>query len=317
MARRFARSPTKNRCVISVLVILSAGMVAAQQADWYPSRWGAEDVLGAANRLTEAKVLEAKNLMRSGQVYELARIYEPGMPLFGTRHFSLRVPYQTGPLGSNETTYHESVISGELGQVGTKFDGLGHIGIGDLYYNGRSRHDFATPEGLTSFGMEQVPPIVTRGVLIDVARFKGVERLDAGYEVTAADLRGALQSQGVDIGPGDVVLLHTGWGTLWQDPTQYMASWPGIGLEAAQFLVDQEIVMVGGDTQGTEVQPNPDPALAFPVHQLLLTKNGIYNLENLATEVLAADQVYEFAFFYAPLPLKGSPGSPGNPLAIR
>ena len=91
----------------------------------------------------------------------------------------------------------------------------------------------------------------------------------------------------------------------------------GIGLEAAEFLIGANIVMVGSDTWATEVLPNPDPALAFPVHQLLLTKSGVYNMENVATEVLAADEVYEFAFVYAPLLLKGSAGSPGNPIAIR
>ena len=120
------------------------------------------------------------------------------------------------------------------------------------------------------------------------------------------------------IGAGDVVLIHTGWGSLWmEDNERFNASEPGIGLEAAEFLIDAEIVMVGSDTWATEVVPNPDPSLAFPVHQLLLAKNGVYNIENLATERLAADEVYEFAFIFAPLPLRGSAGSPGNPIAIR
>ena len=301
-----------------VLGLALATPVLAQQDDWYPSPWGPDDRRGASNRLTTAKVLSAAGLITAGEVYRLGRTYEIGMPLVGNRHYSLRIPVMSGPLGVNDVTWHESIISGEIGQVGTQFDGLGHIGIGDLSYNGLSRHDFVTPEGLTSLSVEQVDPIVTRGVLIDVAAHKGVALLADAYEITEADLRGALDRQGVEVSAGDVVLIHTGWGSLWmEDNTRFGATAPGIGMEAAQYLVDQEIVMVGSDTWGTEVIPNPDASLVFPVHQLLIAKNGIYNMENLATEVLAARQVYEFMFVYAPLPLKGAPGSPGNPVAIR
>ncbi|HJO05011.1 MAG TPA: cyclase family protein [Acidobacteriota bacterium] len=300
------------------LVLALVTVANAQQADWYPSEWGSDDRRGAANRVTPAKVLAAAELITQGEVYELGRAYENGMPLYGNRHYSLRIPVMSGPVGDNDVTWHMSVVSSQIGQVGTQFDGLGHIGIGDLYYNGLSRHDIVTPEGLTSLGVEEVGPIVTRGVLIDVAAYKGVAILDGDYEIMAADLQGALDRQGVRISTGDVVLIHTGWGSLWmEDNARFNARAPGIGVDAAQFLVDEEIVMVGSDTWGTEVIPNPDPSLVFPVHQLLIAKNGIYNMENLATEVLVDDQTYEFVFVYAPLPLKGAPGSPGNPVAIR
>lgn len=300
------------------LTMAQVDFASAQQADWYPSQWGPDDRRGAANHLTPAKVLSAVELITKGETYELGRVYETGMPLVGNRHYSLRIPVMSGPLGDNEVTWHESIISGELGQISTQLDGLGHVGIGDLSYNGLSFHDFATPEGYLSLGVEQVGPIVTRGVLIDVAAHKGVAMLEGAYEITADDLRGALDRQGVRITTGDVVLIHTGWGALWmKDNDRFGANAPGIGMEAAQFLVDQEIVLVGSDTWGTEVLPNPDPSQVFPVHQLLIAKNGIYNMENLATEVLAEDQAYEFVFVYAPLPLKGAPGSPGNPVAIR
>jgi len=138
------------------------------------------------------------------------------------------------------------------------------------------------------------------------------------YEITAPDLTGALEQQGTEIRPGDVVLIHTGWGSLWmRDNERFVQTQPGIGLEAGQYLVDRQIVMAGSDNWGIEVVPNPDDSLAFPVHQLFILKNGIYNLENLATEELAADGVYEFAFIFTPLRLKGATGSPGNPIAIR
>jgi kynurenine formamidase len=240
------------------------------------------------------------------------------MPVFGTRHFSIRIPNVFGPNGSNNMFYHDEIISGELGQVGTQFDGLGHIGIGDLFYNGNNRAEFAKAEGLTTLGVENVGAIATRGVLLDIAAYKGLAQLSANYEITADDLRGAMKRQSIDIRSGDVVLLHTGWGALWmKDNVKFAATAPGIGLRAAQLLVDEEIVMVGSDTWAVEVVPNPDASMAFPVHQLLIPRNGIYIFENLATEELARDNVSEFAFFFAPLRLKGATGSPGNPLAVR
>jgi kynurenine formamidase len=214
--------------------------------------------------------------------------------------------------------YHDEIVSAEIGQVGTQFDGLGHIGVGDLFYNGNDRAEFARGDGLTKLGVENVGAITTRGVLVDVAAFKGVARLEGGYEVTLADLQGALGRQNTEVRSGDVVILHTGWGSLWlEDNARFGASAPGIGLDAARYLVEREVVLVGSDTWATEVVPNPNPDLQFPVHQLLIPQSGIYIFENLATEELARDRAYEFAFFFAPLKLKGATGSPANPLAIR
>lgn len=308
----------RSRWIVSVVAAGVAGVAVGQADDWYPSPWGPADQRGAANRITPAKVLEAKGLMTLGTVYQLGRVYESSMPLFGTRHFSLRIPQTYGPLGSNRTMYHDETVSAEIGQVGTQFDGLGHIGVGDLFYNGNDRGEFSKGDGLTKLGVENVGPLVTRGVLVDVAAFKGVARLDGGYEITRADLTGALARQRTEIRSGDVVIVHTGWGSLWNvDNAAFGASAPGVGLEAAQWLVEREVVLVGSDTWATEVVPNPNPELAFPVHQLLIPRNGIYIFENLLTEELARDRVYEFAFFFAPLKLKGGTGSPANPLAIR
>jgi kynurenine formamidase len=295
-----------------------AGVAAGQAGEALSSPWGPSDQRGAANRITPQKVLEAKEMMTRGAVYQLGRSYDTSMPLFGSRHFSLKIPQLFGPFGTNETTYHDELVSGEIGQVGTQFDGMGHLGVGDVFYNNNHRRDFATADGLTKLGIENVGAIVTRGVLVDVAAYKGVARLDGGYEITLADLRGTLERQRVDIRSGDVVIVHTGWGSLWGvDNAAFNAESPGIGLEAGRWLVEREVVVVGSDTWATEAVPNPNSDLAFPVHQLLIPRNGIYIFENLLTEDLARDRVYEFAFFFAPLKLKGATGSPGNPLAIR
>jgi len=307
-----------RRTSVALLVVMFVACASVAQDKWYPSKWGADDQRGAANRITPAKVLEARNLIMRGQTYQLGHVYESAMPLFGTRHYSLRIPKVFGPNGANQMYYHDEIISGELGQIGTQFDGLGHAGIGDLFYNGNKGSEFAKAEGLTKLGIENVGAIVTRGVLIDVAAYKGQPMLAGGYEITRADVEGALKRQNVVIESGDVVIFHTGWGSLWiKDNAKFNANAPGIGLEAAQYLVDREIVMAGADTWSVEVVPNPDASLAFPLHQLFIAKNGIYIFENLLTEDLARDNVYEFAFIFAPLRLKGATGSPGNPLAIR
>ena len=312
---------TRRRWVVlagSMAVIAAATIARGQTDRWYPSRWGAADQRGAANRITPAKVLEAKNAIQKGQIYQLGHVYEAGMPMYGTRHYSIRIPQAFPMPGKNQAVYHDEVISGELGQIGTQFDGLGHLGIGDLFYNGNRRSEFAQAEGLTKLGIENVGAIVTRGVLIDMVKFKGVTQLPGTYEITVADLKGALQKQNVQIRSGDVALIHTGWSSLWmKDNTKYGATEPGIGVAAAQFLVDAEVVVVGADTWGVEVMPNPDASLSAPVHQLLLARNGIYLHENLITAELARDSAYEFMYSFAPLRLKGATGSPGNPIAIR
>jgi len=303
---------------VAAVVALTVAVARGQSDRWYPSRWGAADQRGAANRITPAKVREARDLIKTGKLYQLGHVYEAGMPMYGTRHFSIRIPQAFPMPGKNQAVYHDEIISGELGQIGTQFDGLGHLGIGDLFYNGNRRSEFAQAEGLTKLGIENVGAIVTRGVLIDVAKFKGVSQLLGGYEITLADLKGALQKEGVTIKSGDMVLFHTGWGSMWmRDNARFSANEPGIGLAAAQFLVDQEVVVVGADTWGVEVMPNPDPMLSAPVHQLFLARNGIYLHENLITADLARDNAYEFMYSFAPLRLKGATGSPGNPIAIR
>ena len=313
---------TKARIAViaagAYLIGAFSGTVTLGQDKWYPSRWGANDQRGAANRLTPAKVLEAKSLITKGAVYQLGRVYEVGMPLFGSRHYSLKIPYAFPMPGKNQAVYHDDIISGELAQIGTQFDGLGHVGIGELFYNGNKRSEFATADGFKKLGVENVGPIVTRGVLIDVAKFKGVPSLNAPYAISVADLTGALQRQKVEIRPGDVVLIHTGWGGLWmKDNAKFGASSPGISVAAGEWLASKEVVVVGSDNWGVEAFPSQDPNVSAPVHQLLLAKNGIYLHENLATEVLARDNVYEFAYVFPPLRLKGATGSPGNPIAIR
>lgn len=291
---------------------------------WWPSPWGADDQRGAANRLTPEKVVEASRLIKEGRVYQLGRLYEHGMPIPGKRHFSLTIPgLPTGlPQGENQMVSNDELVSGEIGQVGTQFDGLGHVGcrVGndDIFYNGFKLAEFGDPYGLKKLGVENVGPFFTRGLLLDVSGLVGTDRLPAGYVISADELRACLRDHDLEILAGDAVLIRTGHGKLWmKDNETYGAGEPGIGMAAAKFLTDHEVSLIGADTWAIEAVPHESDEVAFPVHQWNLTRHGVYHLENLDLELLAAHRVYQFCFVFSPLRLKGATGSPGNPIAVK
>ncbi len=321
--------------VVLCLLILTGVHALAQTREkgpWWPHPiWGGEDQAGASNWITPEKVLEAVRLVETGRIYELGRTYERGMPLFGTRTYSLHVPGAPtyGPWGNNGVVGNDEFLCTQIGQVGTQFDGLGHVGTRmtmadgteqDVYYNGFTGGEIYGPDGLRRLGIENVKPIITRGILVDLPAYKNLGRLSKDYEVTVEDIRGALARQGIDetsIRPGDAVLFRYGWADLWSEPAKYDDSPPGIGVAAARWVVERKLTMIGADSSGTEVTPDPDSQLVLPVHQELLTRNGIFNLENLDLDELAAAKAYEFLFVFTPVPFTGATGSPGRPLAIR
>ena len=315
-----------------------------EEGPWWPSEWGSEDQAGASNRVTPGTILQAIKLVTSGKVYELGQPYERGMPLFGERTYAMFIPGSPtgGPVGENNMLmWHDEFLCAEIGQVGTQFDGLAHIGTRmemadgsteDVFYNGFTANEMAGPYGVTKLGIEHVKPIVTRGVLIDIAGYKGVGHLEQSYEVTVADIRGALKKQGLSedsIQEGDALLFNYGWSRLWTDPTTYNTNPPGIGMEACEWIISKKPSMIGSDQWTTEVvspavgdfvlhDDAPEPKQAFPVHQELITKNGIFNLENMVFEELLADEgSYEFLFIFTPTRFVGGTGSPGRPIAIR
>jgi kynurenine formamidase len=315
-----------STAVIAAAALFSFGVASVDAQERLSSRHGADDQAGASNLITPDKIKQASGLIKQGKVYPLARTYESKMPLFGARVFALRATsgLAGGPAGDNKVIWNDDFLATEIGQVGTQFDGLGHIGIrtpeGDRYYNNVKGEELHGHAGLEKLGIEHVKPFFTRGVLVNLEAYKG-KMLDLGYEVTVDDIKGALQKQGFDaetIGSGDVVLLHTGWGSLWgKENARFSSGEPGIGLEAGRWLASKGIAVVGADTWAVEVVPNPDSKLAFVVHQELIARNGIFLHENVATERLAADGVTEFAYSFAPMPIKGATGAPGNALAIR
>jgi kynurenine formamidase len=297
---------------------------------FWPSRWGAADEAGASNHITPEKVLDATKWIKEGKIYRIGRVYETGMPVFGARAFSLRIPGSPtgGPFGKNKLVYHDEFLSTEIGQIGTQFDGLGHIGIqqgadGDLtqmrYYNGFTGHDINSAYGLKKLGIEKIKPFFTRGHLFDIEALKG-RMLEAGEEIKLADIRAAMAKQGMkedDVKPGDAVFFNTGWGKLWmKNNDKFNGGEPGIGMEIARWCVEKQVCLTGGDQWATEVVPNPDKDVAFIVHAELLTKNGILNHENLMFDELIAAKKYQFVYIFSPMPIKGATGSAGGPIAV-
>ncbi|MEE2638433.1 MAG: cyclase family protein [Acidobacteriota bacterium] len=281
-----------------------------------PSKWGRGDERGAANHMTPETVLRATRLIQAGRVVELGHVLSSTMPL-ADRHFeSYMKPTRMNPEG-NRRGSNEELIVAEMGQVGTQFDGFGHQTIGDSLYNCVELGEVMTRRGLTQLGVHTVGTLMTRGVLLDIAGLKGVPMLPDRYEITVDDLLRAIEQQGTPIGAGDAVLIHTGWGTLWySDSDRFSAGGPGIGVAAAEWLVQQDPMIVGADNVPVEVSPNPDPQVSLPVHQIMLVVNGIHLVERMKLDELAATGVREFAFVVQPLKLEGATGSTVAPVAV-
>jgi kynurenine formamidase len=323
-----------------ILSLVVAGIAGAAEPDytrkpWWPSEWGPEDQRGALNRLTPAKVLEATRLITSGTIYDMTFVYEESMPLFSLtpfrRKYTLIVP--GGPTypatGDNKLFWNEDYISGHITQDGTQFDALCHMGTqvggpGDndqkRYYNGLTHSDVADGRGCRKLGVETVTPIFTRGILLDIAGYKG-RMLERSEEISVEDIKGALAKQGLtekDIRPGDALFYHTGWSSLWKvDNDKFNSGTPGLSPQAGDWVVSKKVVLVGTDNWAVEAIPGKDPRLFAPNHQKFLVENGIYIMENLDFSKLIAARVYEFAFVFGPVPFKGATGSPGRPFAIR
>jgi kynurenine formamidase len=318
--------------LLAAVFAFPAASQTREEGPWWPHPiWGKDDQAGGSNWITPEKILKSLTLVKTGQIYEIGQVYSAGMPLFGQRTYSMVIPGSPSgaPMGSNNLIYYDEFLVAEIGQVGTQFDGPGHIGERlkmadgsekDVFYNGFTNEEIKGPYGLVQLGVEHVKPFLTRGILVDVAAYKGVESLDHSYEVTVADVRGALARQGIaeeSLEPGDAYFFRYGWARHWSDPGKYNAAPPGIGMAVARWVVEKKASMIGSDQWTTEVVPNPDLSQAFPVHQELITRNGVWNLENMNLDELSRDGVYEFLFIHTPIRFKGATGSPARPIAIR
>ncbi|MBZ0298824.1 MAG: cyclase family protein [Anaerolineae bacterium] len=277
-------------------------------------RWGTDDQRGSLNLLTADKVRQAAALVKTGKVYSLSMPLETNGPQWPMRHKTWKV------------TTHRSVGTPAPGSAddvvimhshsGTHMDALCHYWYGDHIYNGFAAPEAITSQGITRNAIDNVPALVGRGVLLDVAGWKGVANLQLGEAVTADDLDQCAAAQGTAIQPGDIVLVRTGWMRIFtEDRAQYDHGEPGIDTSTLPWLKAHDIVGIGADNQAVEVLQTIPPA-KLPVHECAIRDLGIYLLENFNLDALAADQVHEFLLVIAPLRLTGGAGSPINPIAI-
>jgi len=283
-----------------------------------PSKWGAADERGSMNHQTAAAALAASKLIKAGEVIELAHVLGPSMAFFGTRRFDVHTKRTFMNVFSNMRGSNEEIVITELGQVGTQFDGFAHQTHLNSWYNCVKVDENVERSQFKKYGIHTVGTLFTRGVLIDVAGFKGVEMLGDTYEITVEDLEGALKKQNLILQKGDAVLINTGWGKLYgKDNPRYVKSCPGLGVKAAEWLIAKDPMLLGADNWPVEVSPNPDKQLSLPVHQLALVVNGVHLLENVKLDELAQKGVSEFAFIMQPLKIQGASGSTVSPVAVR
>jgi len=341
--------------VAAAVLLMGASLVqdvndAPLTENWAPGEWGADDKVGAVNRTTPELVLKAVGLVKQGKVATLGKVYAQDAPAFGSRGWKLTIPGLPtgGPFGGQKLVYNDEYVSTELGQIGTQFDGPGHIGVrtskGHYFYNGRFLEDSGVGTyGLGPLGVEHVAQkgFVCRGVLLDAVALRGgtlpvptkVGRDDPGI-VTDDDVKAMVERQGIaPIGEGDCVFLYTGHGDLWHpkdwdtfdaaEKKKRVAAFnrgePGFGISACEYLADRKVILTGADNWGTEaVGPGfaGERKQPFECHIALQTKRGIWNIENLDLSQLVADKAYEFLFVWSPLKAKGATGSPGNPVAL-
>jgi kynurenine formamidase len=310
-----------------------------ERGPWWPSVHGPSDQAGASNYVTPAKILAALAIPKTGQTYELGHPYETSMPQYGSRPYFLNVLTRAATTGPGDPIVHTEYFTGYIGQMGTQFDALSHQGrhvrmadgsVEAVFYNGFTDTELMGPAhglgGVAALGVERMKPFITRGVLIDIAGFKQVPTLPPAYEVTMADVRGALARQQLretSIEQGDAVLFNYGWAVHWTNPSKYNDSFigtgenqgsPGIGAEVAKWLIERKVGLVGGDSCCVEVR---GPVPKESVHHLLFLGHGIPLLENLDLAELARDGASEFLFLGLPERIKGATGSPIRPIAVR
>jgi len=293
------------------------------------SPWGPEDQKGSLNRITAESRAAIMSRIDATQIYDLSVDFFHGMPSFtaaGDPSYQIwmsHTPNGTVNDNLNGAGRHINQNCGYSGDVilmythtGTHIDSLCHFGYGRELYNNYDAERYLGSRHWLRNGAEQMPPIIARGVLLDIAALKGLECLPDSYGITAKDCEEAVRRQGTPIKEGDVVLLRTGRMRYWPDGSKVFGNSPGVTVESARWLTSQHIVCVGADNEAVEQTPPMDPDIWLPGHCHFLTESGTPQMECVYLEELSRDRLYEFAFIGAPLRLRGATGSPLRPLAF-
>lgn len=289
-------------------------------------RWGTDDERGTTNLITPERLLAAAQLIRTGEIFELGIPLDSGGPQpGGARINPIRLMSENG---------QEQVLPGGFKwaddyvfmplQAGSQYDSLAHVHYDDKLYNGHPGAGI-TVKGADKCGIHtQSKGIAGRGVLLDVARHRGVDWLEAGTAIGPDELDAVARAQQVQVGPGDILLIRTGWRAKLladNDSASFMAGEPGLSLACAQWLRDRDVAVIGADNWAVEVMPGENPGALFELHMVLIRDMGmtlaeLLDFEELAT-ACAADGVYDFFYAGPPLQFTRGVGSPINPLAIR
>ena len=279
-------------------------------------RWGDADERGTANLLSEAGVLRGVERVKQGKVYNLAAPLSPDGPNLPTRRQTWHVVTSRQRASGGDDMSADDVLMMHTHGT-THIDALCHIFVGDTLYNGHPSSSL-TPTAAQRCGIQGVGPIVARGVMLDIAGFRGVGRMAGGEAITPAELDACAAAQGTPIQAGDVVLVRTGWWQLFggdaADREAFYASEPGPDGDCGEWFRANDIVALGADNPAVEVVKSWTEPL--PLHRAIIWGCGGYLLEFLDLETLAQDKVHEFLFVATPLRIEGGVGSPIVPLAI-
>jgi kynurenine formamidase len=320
-ARRLSLALLLTLC--SESVIAQTPLPAADIAKpWHASRYGEGDRIGAANNLSPEGVRLAAKLVKTGKTYALGVPTGPDTPVYGNRSYKVeRLPSggaDATPDGSERVTAFDERVTLSMG-IGTQIDGLAHLGVDHHYYNGVTSAEVIATQGKAhALDLSRVPPIVSRGLLLDMTKAFGKPMLEPGDVFNRKEIEAALKAHKLKVRKGDVVIFHTGWLDMaTRDKARYQREQPGLGEEGAQWLADKGVVAIGADTIALEVIPFENPSRAFIVHQTLLAKNGVYILESLDTRELAKDGAREFLFVLGQPRFEGTVQTVINPVAIR
>jgi kynurenine formamidase len=280
-------------------------------------RWSDDDQVGTLNLLTPERVLTAVGLVRRGQVYNLSVPLDRDGPQYPQFHKTWRVTHFTDNRAPGAVNFADDVLMMEA-HSGTHLDALGHVWRDGLMWNGRRPETHVTSYGIDWGAVDRIPGFVTRGVMLDVPRFRGVPHLGLGEVVTAETMEACARAQGVEIRPGDVLLVRTGWYRVFEsDPALWSQGEPGPDASCTAWLKRKDVVAIGADNPGVEGYVYAERhRLPERLHTTALRDLGVYLIENLNLEDLARDEVYAFLFVAAPLRIPRGTGAPMAPLAI-
>jgi kynurenine formamidase len=309
--------------VIAAAFVLGLGTAPAFAQDCKNSQWGAEDTIGSANLVTPERTLEAAKLIKQGKSMPLGIAIGPDTPAFPPRSLNLQVvqPNQQGGQKLSgfgyEGNYNDDLLQTWIG-IGSQLDGLGHLGENGHYYNCLDEKEISAITGLTKLGTHAVPPLVGRGVILDMAAQAGVEVMEAGQSFGSEEIKAAAEAQNVELREGDIVLFYTGWtdGMLESNPALWGQAEPGLTNEGAVYMASLNPIAVGADTWGLDAVPPAEGDKVFYGHVTLLKENGIYILETMNVGPLLEEGVNEFMFVLGQPRIIGSVQAMINPVAL-